>query len=108
MTKAMPFATTTVLPAGKFNKCAATVPTRKQLTATAAAVKTTLRKLLQTRIAVRAGKMMSAEMSSVPIMRMPSTTVTAVRIAMSVLQSPVLMPMAREKVSSKVTANRRR
>ena len=72
-------------PVGVSRKYDAVMPTRKHATEMTAAVTTTARKLLQRRIAESAGKMMRLEMSSAPIMRMPSTTVTAVSTARSVL-----------------------
>ena len=57
----------------------------KHTTDIAAEHSTTARKLLHTRIADRAGKIIRLEMSSAPIIRIPSTTVTAVSTAMSVL-----------------------
>ena len=72
-------------PVGVERKKEATSPTRKQPTEMHAAQTITLRKLRHTRMAERAGKMMRDEMSSAPIMRMPSTTVTAVSTASSVL-----------------------
>ena len=83
------------------------MPSTKQLTEMTAAQITTRLKLLQTRMAERAGKMIRLEMSSAPIIRMPSTTVMAVSTARSVLYSSVLVPVALEKVSSKVTAKSR-
>ena len=91
---AIPFATTTVDPAGKFKKCATTVPKQKQASETTAAVITTLLKLLHTRIAVSAGKITNAVISNVPIIRIPSTTVTAVVAAMTVLYTVTGIPPA--------------
>ena len=51
--------------------------------------------------------MIRLEISSVPIMRMPTTTVSAVSRAISMLKAPALTPVARAKASSKVTANMR-
>ena len=44
-------------------------------------------------------------MSSAPIILMPSTTVTAVSTAMTLLYSSAFVPVALAKSSSKVTAN---
>ena len=46
-------------------------------------------------------------MSSAPIMRIPSTIVTAVSTASSILYACVCTPVARENVSSNVTAKMR-
>ena len=61
------------------------MPKRKHTTEITAAQITTPRKLRQIFIAPSAGKMIRLEISSAPIMRMPSTTVTAVSTASSVL-----------------------
>ena len=55
-------------------------------------------------MAESAGKMMRLEISIAPIMRMPSTTVSAVSSESRVLYRPTRIPVAREKFSSKVTA----
>ena len=65
---------------------------------------TTPRKLLKRRMAVRAGKITREEISMAPIIRMPSTMVSAVRMASSVLYRETRTPVAAEKFSSKVTA----
>ena len=62
-----------------------TSPAQKQTTDMTAAQSTTLRKLRNRRMAVRAGKMIREEISMAPIIRMPSTMVSAVRIASRVL-----------------------
>ena len=64
----------------------------------------TLRKLLQSRIAVSAGKMMRLEISIVPIILIPTTIVSAVRSAMSILYAFVFTPDAFAKSLSNVTA----
>ena len=66
---------------------------------------TTARKRENTRMDVSAGKIIRLEMSIVPMMRMPTTMVTAVSTAMSRLYSPAFSPVARANASSKVTAN---
>ena len=55
-------------------------------------------------MAVSAGKITSEEISMAPIIRIPSTMVSAVRMASRVLQASTFSPVAREKLSSKVTA----
>ena len=79
-------------------------PTQKHTTEVTAAQRITPRKLLNSRMAVRAGKITSEEMSIAPIIRIPSTMVRAVRMASRVLQASTFNPVAREKLSSKVTA----
>ena len=83
------------------------MPNRKFTTDTTAAQIVTERNVPNTRIAVSAGKMMRLEMSSAPIMRIPSTIVTAVSTASSILYACVCTPVARENVSSNVTAKMR-
>ena len=87
------------------NRYDPTSPRQKHATANAPANTTTERKRLNTRIADSAGKMTSDEISIAPIMRMPSTTVSAVSSESSVLYVPTLTPVARENPSSNVTAN---
>ena len=57
----------------------------EQTTDTTAHITVTPLKLLHTRIEVSAGKIIRLEISSAPIILMPTTTVRAVRTAMSVL-----------------------
>ena len=58
---------------------------------------------MKRRMAERAGKMMRLESSIAPIMRIPSTTVSAVRTDRIVLYVPTRTPVARAKDSSNVT-----
>ena len=60
-------------------------PVQKHTTLSAPAHTTTARKLLKMRMAESAGKIMRLEMSMAPIMRIPSTTVSAVSSARSEL-----------------------
>ena len=76
---------TTVAPTGVEKRYEPVRPRQKQTTASTPAKITTERNRLNTRMAESAGKMTSDEMSSAPIMRMPSTTVSAVSIESSVL-----------------------
>lgn len=62
-------------------------------------------KLLKILIEVSAGKMIRLDMRRVPIIRIPTTTVTAVSTAIRELYPPAFIPVALEKDSSKVTAN---
>ena len=100
----MRFATTTDAPTGVDRVKEATRPAQKHATDVTAAHTTTPRKLLKRRMAVRAGKMTKEEMSIAPIIRMPSTMVSAVRMERRVLYRSTFNPVAREKLSSKVTA----
>ena len=59
---------------------------------------------LHTRIEESAGNIISADMSKVPIILIPTTIVSAVSIATTVLYTHVFRPVAFEKLSSKVTA----
>ncbi len=81
-------------PAGVSSRYEAMVPTVKQKSDRPAAQSTTDLKLRHTRMAERAGKMMRLEMSSAPIIRMPSTTVIAVSTARRLLYSSVLVLVA--------------
>ena len=79
-------------------------PAQKQHTDVTAAHTTTPRKLLNSRMAVSAGKITREEISMAPIIRIPSTMVRAVRMASRVLYQSTRSPVAREKLSSNVTA----
>ena len=72
-------------PVGSEHTQESIMPTTKQATEITAELIVTARNLENTRIEESAGKIMRLEISSVPIMRMPMTTVTAVSIAMSIL-----------------------
>ena len=65
----------------------------------------TARKLLNSLMDVSAGKMIRLEINIAPIICIPNTMVTAVKIERSVLYHPTLTPVALEKFSSNVTAN---
>ena len=65
----------------------------------------TLLKLLKTRIALNAGKSIKADISKEPTRFIASTIMTAVIIAIMILNNVVLTPVALAKLSSKVTAN---
>ena len=79
-------------------------PAQKQHTDVTAAHTTTPRKLLNSRMAVSAGKITREEISMAPIIRIPSTMVRAVRMASRVLYQSTRSPVAWEKLSSNVTA----
>ena len=71
-------------PVGVSRKYEDISPSRKHMTDIAAEVTTTDLKLRQRHMAVRAGKMISPEMSMVPIILIPTTIVNAVKIAINV------------------------
>ena len=62
-------------------------------------------KVLNTRIADRAGKMISAEINSEPTRFIASTMITAMMTARIKLYSFAFTPVARAKLSSKVIQN---
>ena len=77
---------------------------QEQTTEITAELMITLLKVLHTRMDVRAGNMIRLEMRSAPIIRMPSTIVTAVSIAIRVLYRSAFTPVACANVSSNVMA----
>lgn len=79
-------------------------PVVKQTTEITAVLTVTALKVLNSLIALSDGKIISAEISIAPIRRIPTTTVKAVSTAMKQFISFVLRPVARAKLSSKVTA----
>ena len=81
------------------------IPKRKLITDTAPDTKTTPLKLVHTRIAVSVGITIRLEMSSEPIIIIPSTTVTEVSTAKIMLYTAGLTPVALAKLSSNVTEN---
>ena len=93
-TNAIPFTTTTQDPGGISATCATITPAKKHTTDTVADDITTALKLLNTLIEVSAGKIISAEIRSVPIIRIPRTIVTAVRDAIIILYAPAGIPAA--------------
>jgi hypothetical protein len=97
---------TTLAPVGVAYIYEMTIPAKKHSIETRAEQTVTLKNFLNRRIELRAGKIIRLEISMAPIMRIPSTIVRAVKIAMSVLYKPVFIPAAFAKVSSKVTANK--
>ena len=96
--------TTTDAPTGRLSRYEPISPTQKHTTERQPAKITTPKKLFFSRMAVRAGKITRLEMSMAPMSRIPSTMVRAVRMASRVLQASTFNPVAREKLSSKVTA----
>ena len=81
--KATRFTTTMLAPAGRLKKNENAIPAKKQITLRTADKRVTAKKLLQTLMEVRAGKMIRLEIIMAPIRRIPITTVRAVRRAMS-------------------------
>lgn len=94
-------------PAGVDKKKLAQMPVKKHKSESPAAQITTFQKLLNTRIALSAGKTSRLEIIIAPISRMPITIVSAVNTAISPLKASTFMPEALAKVSSKVTKNMR-
>ena len=92
-------ATTTLAPAGIEKAYEQSKPAVKFITARIAEHIVTLKKLLKTRIEVSAGKIIRLEINIAPIIFIPSTTVTAVKIEISVLYIPTFTPVAFEKWS---------
>lgn len=96
---------TMVEPTGVPARTEATMPTKAQLTDNTAEQMVTARKFLHRRIAERAGKITSAEISREPTRFIASTMMTAMTMAISRLYPFALVPTACAKSSSKVTAN---
>ena len=96
---------TTLAPVGVAYRYEKTTPVKKQNIETSAEQIVTFLNFLNTRMELRAGKIIRLEMSMAPIMRMPSTIVRAVKKAISILYKPVFIPVALAKVSSKVMTN---
>ena len=99
------FTTTTLAPGAVSIISEMNNPVRKQSTETIPEQITTERKLLHSLIDVRAGKIIRLEINNEPIIIIPSTIVIAVKTAISILYILIFMPVALEKLSSKVTAN---
>ena len=97
-------AITIVAPTGVFTRIEIRIPTAAQHTDRHAEQTVTDLKLLNTRMAESAGKIMSAEISSEPTRFIAITMMTAMIIAIIRLYTCVFIPVAREKFSSKVTA----
>ena len=96
---------TTLAPVGVAYIYEIVIPIKKHVIEITAEQTVTLLNFLNSRIELKAGKIIRLEISTAPIIRMPSTMVRAVKRAMSILYSPVFIPLAFAKVSSKVTAN---
>ena len=96
---------TTLAPVGVAYIYEMTIPVKKQSIEITAEQTVTLLNFLNRRIELKAGKIIRLEINTAPMIRIPSTMVRAVKKAMSILYSPVFIPLAFAKVSSKVTAN---
>ena len=81
------------------------MPITRHTTAITAELITTLLNVRHTRMEVSAGKIIRLEIKSAPIIRIPSTIVTAVSTAISVLYRSAFTPVAWANVSSNVIAN---
>lgn len=99
------FATTIVAPVGVDNNTERIIPAAAQITEIIDEQIVTLLKLLKIRIAESAGKIISADTSSEPTRFMARTIIIAVMIAIIKLYLSELIPVALEKLSSKVTLN---
>ena len=85
MVNMMAFTITTLAPAGVAYKKETVIPTKKQATEIIPDEIITCLKLLNTRIDVKAGKIIKLEISIVPIIRIPRTMVIAVKKAINIL-----------------------
>ena len=97
-------AATIVLPTGVLARIEITRPVIAQRTEIIAEQTVTDLKLLNTRIAERAGKITRAEMSREPTRFIASTIITAMIMAITRLYTGTCVPIACAKASSKVTA----
>jgi hypothetical protein len=95
---------TMVVPTGVPTKIAINIPREAHITEMQTEHIVTALKLLNTRIADRAGNITSAESKSAPTRFMATTITTAITIASIKLYVFAFVPVAVEKSSSKVTA----
>ena len=95
---------TMVAPTGVAAKIDINIPAKAQTTAITADAIITRRKLLNTRMAEIAGKIINAEISREPTSFIASTITVAVIIAIIKLYLSALIPVALAKFSSNVTA----
>lgn len=98
------FATITAGPICKFKIQAAKNPIMKDNIETKRDVKTTDLKLLQIRIAVKVGNIITPEIKTAPIILIPTTIVIAVKRDIITLYNSALIPVAFAKFSSNVMA----
>ena len=103
MRKAAKSAATIVLPTGVPASIDMRSPVTEHTTDTTAEQIVTERKLLNTRIAERAGKITRAEIKSEPTRFIARTIITAMIIAITRLYACACVPTAVAKFSSKVT-----
>ena len=103
--KANKFIITTVAPAGIENIYEKISPKMKDKIETMAEFMTTDLKHLHTLTDERVGKTIRLETSRAPIIRMPTTIITPVKIASRVLYNFTFIPVAFAKFSSNVTKN---
>ena len=89
---------TMVEPTGVLARIEMMIPARAQIMLSTAANSVTERNERNRRIAARAGKMISAEISREPTRFMASTMMTAVITAITRLMASTAVPVAREKV----------
>lgn len=94
-----------VAPTGVLNRIEKIIPKKAQTAEIIPEQIVTDLKLLKTRIAESAGKITSAETSKDPTRFIATTITTAIMLAINMLYSPVFVPEAFAKFSSKVTAN---
>ena len=92
-----------VEPTGVEARIETMIPAAEQMTDITAEQRITERKLLKSRIADSAGKIISAEIKSDPTRFIARTITDAVMTAIRRLYRPARIPVACEKVSSKVT-----
>lgn len=93
-----------VEPTGVPARIEARSPTTVHTTENAAEKIITDLKLLKSRIAESAGKIINAEIRSEPTRFIASTIITAMVTAIKKLYAPTFIPVALAKLSSKVTA----
>jgi len=104
MAKAIRSATIIVAPTGVSSRIDASMPNKAHITDRIADDSVTAKKLLNTRILDRAGKMISAETNREPTRFIAITITIAIIVAISMLYKSVLVPLALAKFSSKVRA----
>lgn len=98
------FAAIMVEPTGVPNKIDKIKPKNAHTTDIIAELIVTPLKLLNTLIEDNAGKIMRADTSSEPTKFIATTITTAIIVAKKMLKTPIFVPLAFAKFSSKVTA----
>ena len=94
-----------VAPTGVPAKIDVIIPKNAQTTEIIPEEIVTALKLLKTLIAESAGNITKADTSTEPTRFIATTITTAIIVAIKMLYSPVFVPLALAKFSSKVTAN---